>query len=191
MSANGDHKNGSDRPSSSLEEVAERLSLVEEEAADDAYEPPPTAYEEDHVHGWKSEPPTLDGLKRGLIAVSQISEAAIEGGIKMASDLRKVVGPFQVTFDRVETLVTRTEVNARALDKTDRDVLSLAKDVHEVKKAVQGVQVDIHRIAENTNKIPAIMEMLGEIIARLPEPEPKAKPPLALVEGDGNTGTEE
>jgi len=171
MSFNGDHKNGGkggDRPSA-LEEVTERLSLATEDEVED-YEPPPEP-SEDPVHAWKTEPPTLDGLKRGLIAVSQISEAAIEGGLKMASDLKKVVVPFQVTFDRVETLVTRTEVNGRAIDKADRDVLALSKDVREVKKAVQGVQVDIQLIQENTSKIPAIIEMLGEIIARLPDPE--------------------
>jgi len=176
MSLNGDHKNGngngSDRPSTPLEEVAERLSLVAEEEVEESYEPPPEPTE-DPVHAWKTEPPTLDGLKRGLIAVSHISEAAIESGLKMASDLKKVVVPFQVTFDRVETLVTRTEVNGRAIDKTDRDVLALGKEVLAVKKAVQGAQVDIQRIADNTNKIPAILEMLGEIIARLPEPEKK------------------
>jgi len=158
-----------DRPSRPLEEVAERLSLVSEEVEGEHVDPPSFDGEVDPVHGWKSEPPTLDGLKKGLIAVSQISEAAIEGGLKMASDLKKVVGPFQVTFDRVETLVTRTEVHGKALDRTDRDVLALTKEVQEVRKAVQGAQVDIRRIQENTNKIPAILEMLGEIIAKLPE----------------------
>jgi hypothetical protein len=194
MTANGDSKNGSDRPkreSSALEEVAERLSVVAEE---EAHESPDTSPEpsEDQVHGWKTEEtPTLEGLRKGLISVSKISEAAVEGGIKMSFELRKVVGPLQLAIDRIGIIVSKTEANAHTIDKVDRDFVDLAKDFHEMKKALQGTQVDVHFIKEHTAKIPALMEILGEILARLPAPEDKAPSvaPLAMVE-PVKTGTE-
>jgi hypothetical protein len=193
MTTNGDHKNGSDRPqrdSSALEEVAERLSLVAEE---ESHEPTETTPEssEDQVHGWKTEEtPTLEGLRKGLISVSKISEAAIEGGIKMASDLKKVVGPFQVAFDRIGVIVAKTESNATAIDKVDQGVADLARDFREMKKALQGTQVDVHFIKEHTAKIPAIMEILGEILARLPAPEERVEVAAVLLVTEDKTGTE-
>lgn len=170
----GDHagnRNGSDKPEarqeSPLEEVERRLSQV---AAEEAGEVEVDS-SQDPVHGWKKrDSVSLEDLREGLIAVSKISEAAIEGGLKMSADLRRVVGPFQVAYDQIRVLGPKIEANAQVINKVDADLAKMGKDVHQLKKSVQALQVDMQIVKENVSLLPAMKEMLGEIIARLPEP---------------------
>lgn len=110
------------------------------------------------MYGWKRIPPgqsiTLEQLHGGLIAVSQISEAAIEGGIKMAADLR-VVLPF------LERL-------SGQLDELTTELRAVQGSLNSYRKDIQALKDDTLDLAEKVRLVPAIKSMLADVLAKLP-----------------------
>lgn len=184
---NGNHEKPSRTP---LERVKERIAAriveergsgvmasIEEVSPDDDG---PTSDANDPLYAWKRREdgtsPSLEQLHSGLVAVAEISEAAIEGGINMAADLHKALPAIDKASVQIGVIAAKTEANSKSIDEVDEDLSKLSKTVHGVRKSVQAMQVDIDEIKAHTRQIPAIKEMLGEIIARLPDPsEPKTK----------------
>ena len=184
MSDNGDHKpkNFGRTP---LERVKDKISarIAEEQGSgvSSAVEEDvvPASDGDDPLYAWKKrekgKEPTLDQLHDGLVAVSQISEAAIEGGINMAADLSKALSTIAVTGSQVATIASKTEANACAIDKVDEDCARMAISLNTIRKDVQSLKEDMVEVKAAARQMPVIKEMLGEILARLPEPEPKKR----------------
>ena len=157
--------NGDSQPATALEEVAERIAARESDT-----DSGPT---ETDVHAWKQQAPdatvaqNLARMHNGLISVAQFSEAAIEGGIKMAAEVHKLSSGFVTMTERVGSIVAKTEANTRSADQIDRSFMKTNEELAFLK----GEVADIKKKVE---LLPAMKDMLGDILARLPEPAAKA-----------------
>lgn len=182
------------RPSSPLENVESRIAArqametlhVEEYASEypsnyssvsKEEEAPIT--EDDPLTAWKKRVPgkpiTLEQIHAGLLATCEYSEAAIEGGIKMATDVHEIVRTVDARTQQIATLTAKAESTSKFVHKVDEELATNNKLLAEVRKDVQFLKDDVREIKEVSRQIPAIKDMLGEILARLPEPE---KPPV-------------
>lgn len=180
--SNGNGKHRDDKPEA-LEQTAleEVTSLIEERRAQEGAdtEPPPSddIPVDEHPSGkWKkAEPLTLDVLHQGLVTVSKYSEAAVEGGIRMAADLNKALPAFERTVSQVMTIAAKVESTATHVHQVDDHVADLSRTMKAVRKDVQFIKDTVSEMAEPVRQIPAIKDLLGEIIARLPEPPKRRK----------------
>jgi septal ring factor EnvC (AmiA/AmiB activator) len=140
---------GDDQDGSVLELV--ELRVAERLAAEAAGEPDP-------VHGWKQvtvgEVVTLKQLHEGLIAVSQISEAAIEEGIRIASDLKRMLPAVEQATTQFKELVAEL--------KNVQSTLVI------VRKDIQALKDDTRDLTEQVRLVPAIKAMLSDVLTRLP-----------------------
>jgi hypothetical protein len=129
--------------------------------------------EDDPLSSWKKrvpgKPVTLEQVHAGLIATCEYSEAAIEGGIKMAADVHEVVQTVDLRTQQIAMLTAKVETNSSHTHKVDEELSSANKMLSEVRRDVQFLKDDMREVKETTKKIPAIIDMLGEILARLPE----------------------
>lgn len=174
----GDKNGKGDKPDAErtpLEQVAAQIEA--RRASEEGVEEAASSSEDDPTHKWKKpgEPLTLEVLHAGLIAVSQFSEAAIEGGIKMAADLNKALPVIERTSSQVTTIASKVESISSHVHQVDGDVVQLSKTMNTVRRDVQFVKDTVAEMAEPVRQIPALKAMLGEILARLPEPEEKTK----------------
>lgn len=135
---------------------------------------PPTS-SDDPLTAWKrrkpGEPVTLEQIHAGLIATCEYSEAAIEGGIKMAADVHEVVQTVELRSQQIAILTSRLETSISHVHKVDDELADNTKILAEVRKDVQFLKDDMREVKEHSKQIPAIKDMLGEILARLPEPK--------------------
>jgi hypothetical protein len=140
---------------------------------------PPAGDEEDLLQSWKKRDPgrpiSVEQVHTGLIAVSQISEAAIEGGIRMAADLNKVLPAIQVMASQIASIAVKTEINGKTTDRLDQDFAQVVGTLNAMRKDVQLVKDELVDLRETTRAIPALKEMLGEILIRLPDPSKRGK----------------
>lgn len=142
----------------------------------------PLSDEDDPLHAWKKRmegsPITLELLHEGLISLSQFSEAAIEGGIKLAADVNRALPHVQRNADhikvisaKIETLASKVESISTHIHQVDEELAAVHKTLGFVRKDVQFLKDDIREIKEIVQQIPAIKDLLGEILVRLPEPK--------------------
>ena len=177
------------RPSSPLEAVEQRIAARHSE--EDALQvgvlltepsPPmveegegPPSTEDDPLTSWKKRTPgkpiTMEQLHSGLIATCEYSEAAIEGGIKMAADVHEVVQTVELRTQQIAMLSAKVETNTTFVHRVDEELSVNNKQLAEVRRDVQFLKDDVREIKAAVGKIPAVIEMLGEILARLPEPK--------------------
>ncbi len=178
MSSNGNGRKGSHPPvtrdvieRTALDEVTDHLeALAAEESMEIEEIPgPPRNPPSDPVLSWRHSPVTLDTLHQGLISVSQISEAAIEGGLKMASDLKRALPQIERSAIQIEALAAKVESNYWHTHQVDEDLAKMAKTLNVVKRTVQAIKDDVAEMKGPVSQIPAIKDLLGEILARLPE----------------------
>ena len=179
---NGDNGDKAPAPTP-LDEVKARIEARQAEEArsgvvsalDDPFAVVPASEDETDPLRWKKREGnvTLEDLHEGLIAVSQYSEAAIEGGIKMAADLSKALPTIERTASQVTTVAAKHATTAAHVHQVDESVAALAKTMNAVRKDVQFVKDAVAEMQAPVRQIPAIKELLGEILARLPEPRTK------------------
>lgn len=146
---NGNGNGDPDQDGSVLALVEQRVA--ERQAAEAAGEPDP-------VHGWKripvGQPVTLNQLHEGLIAVSQISEAAIEEGIRIAADLKHVLPAIEQATAQFQGLLVE-------LQRVQSTLVSVRKDI-------QALKDDTRDLTEQVRLVPAIKAMLGDVLMKLP-----------------------
>lgn len=178
MSSNG--QNG-DKPHT-LRPPVERTALetvqesIEGHRAEEAVTGLPTeelglpSSDEDILYGWKRKeaPVTLDVLHEGLIAVSQIAEASIEAGIKIGSDLRKVLPTIARNATQIDIIAAKVEANSSHVNQVDQDVVNSGKVLDEIRRDVQFLKDDMREVKLALGVLPAIKELLGEILTKLP-----------------------
>ncbi len=179
------------RPSSPLEVVEQRIAARQAAETVETFQVgssvPPTVGVEDEEPGpvteddpltaWKRRKPgqdiTLEQIHQGLIVMCEYSEAAIEGGIKMAADVYEIVQTVDQRTQQIATLTVKAEATSRFAHKVDEKLASSNKVLAEVRKDVQFLKDDMREVEAHCSQIPAIKEMLGEILARLPDPTGK------------------
>lgn len=153
---NGNGNGNPDQDTSPLDAVVTRLT---ERQAAEAANPDPS---DDPVYGWKQipvgGPVTLEQLHSGLMAVSQISEAAIEGGIKMAADLKVVLPVLEQLTGHLQELMTELRTVQNTLVSFKRDIQALKDDTRD--------------LADKVHLVPAIKSMLADVLVRLPDSTP-------------------
>jgi hypothetical protein len=132
-----------------VQRVVERQQLEAAELVDQTDGQPSEG--EDLVHGWKrmtpGQPISLDQLHSGLLSVSQIAEAAIEMGVNITTDVRSIAHSVAQLAETVKALSDLTT--------------GLRKDVHYLRD-------DVREVQERARLVPAIKDMLTDIILRLP-----------------------
>jgi hypothetical protein len=178
--SNGNGRHRPDKPEAveqtALEEV---VTLIEERRAEEVAEgePPLSDDNDEHPSGkWKkAEPLTLDVVREGLITVSKYAEAAIEGGIRMAADLNKALPTIERTEVQARIIASKLETTSSHVHQVDNDVAKLSRTMTAVRKDVQFIKDTVSDMAEPVRQIPAIKELLGDILARLPEPRKRRK----------------
>jgi hypothetical protein len=141
-------------------------------------------YEDDEVtdpdplSSWKrrdpSRPVTLEQLHSGLIATYEYSKVAIEGHIQMAADVRDVVSAVDVRTQQIDGLSAKVESVTVFVHQIDTETAKTSKMLEGVRRDVQFLKDDVREIkvssAEAARQLPVIKDMLGEILARLPDP---------------------
>lgn len=149
--------------------------------------PPPegsTVEEGDALFNWKKRiaggAVTLDQIHIGLIAVVEYSEAAIESGIKMAADVRLVKNTLEAREEQLAVLATRIETAAQLAKKVEEEIAKTNKSLDaseaamlHVRRDVQYLKDEMVEVKDHVKQIPALKELLGEILERLPEPSVK------------------
>jgi len=151
------------------QQQAEEASSGVIEVGDDLIDP----------HEWKTivegAPLTIEVLHRGLISVSQTADAAIEAGIHIAGDLKKMAPAIERTAIQVATTAAKVEATATHVHQVEDEVSKLNKTVERIRKDVQFIKDTVAEMQDPVRQIPAIKELLGEILVRLPEPRPKRR----------------
>lgn len=170
MSSNHSNGNGNGKhpqdlvERSALEEVREAIET--RQAEEEALPEIPDSVE--LPLSWKTDPVTLETLHEGLLAVSKISEAAIEQNIETANELKRVLPSIERSAILVEILAAKMEAVHHYTDHVDDDLVRIAKTLKMVRRSVQSIREDVAEMKGPVSQIPALKEMLGEILARLP-----------------------
>lgn len=163
-------------------DVAQK-SRIRPESVDvvsDSSIPPPSGdepdpFEDDPLTAWKrrdpNKPVTLDQIHQGLIAVCEVSKAAMESGLKTAADVHELVQTIDQRTHQIAVLTAKVEATEKFAHKIDDEVARNNRLLVEIRRDVQFLKDDMRDVKEQTNKIPAILEILGEILARLPAPQ--------------------
>jgi hypothetical protein len=171
----GDH---SQTPLEAVQErIATRLRLETVEVVPMSV-PPSSSPEEDPLTAWKmrvpGQPVTLEQIHAGLIATCEYSEAAIEGGLRMAADVHEVVKTVDQRTQQIAILTAKAESTSAFVHKVDDELASNNEILKAVRKDVQFLKDDVREIKEysmeSARQLPVIKEMLAEIIGRLPAP---------------------
>lgn len=76
---------------------------------------------------------------------------------------------------QVNTIAAKVETTAHHVDQVDSDVARGNATLREVRKDMQFIKDNVAEMRAPVAQIPAIKDLLGEILARLPEPEPHAE----------------
>src|SRR4051812_15797236 len=171
MGKNGKNDKEADRTPLDLVEETIRARQAEERASGVMGTVPEPDY--DPLHAWKKrvkeEPITLETLHDGLLVVSHFAEAAIEGGIRMSADLRKALPSIEQSATQFRVLSSKIESAASYADKVDEDLAKTNKVINSLRRDMQLIRDDVREVKETVRYLPAIKEMLGEILTRLPE----------------------
>ncbi len=189
-----DHNGNGDRltPLEAVEQrIATRLRLEtipgplrEEGPTSTAEEEPSPITEDDPLIAWKrrtpGKPVTLEQLHAGLIATCEYSEAAIEGGLKMASDVHEVVQTVDQRTRQIAILTAKAESTSAFVHKIDEEMAASNRLLAEVRRDVQFLKDDMREVKALSQQaalqLPVVKDMLGEILARLPDPGSEKKP---------------
>jgi hypothetical protein len=133
----------------------------------------PSSIDDDPVYAWKKrssgDPVTLEVLHDGLIAVSQIAEAAIENGIKIGVNLANISPTIHRNATQIDMLAAKVEANASHINQVDDELARNTEVLNSLRRDVQFMRDDLRQIKGHVESIPAIKDMLGEILARLPD----------------------
>lgn len=139
----------------------------------------------DDLDDWKaqiaSNQEDLRKIHKGLVVIAETAEASIEAVVAVAQEQRlhaqRSAAPIEsitVLREQVLAIGAKTEAVAKFADKTDRILAESRKDLGKIKDEVAVIKQDVIAIKDQINEIPALKEMLGEILKRLP---PVTAPP--------------
>jgi hypothetical protein len=142
--------------------------------------PPDDDTDPDPLTSWRrreaGKPVTLEQIHSGLIAAVEYTKAAIEGNMRMTADLNEAV---DVRTEQIGGLSVKVESSAKFLHKLDEEFAKTNKMLDGVRRDVQFMKDDVREIKVDTraaaSQLPAIKELLGEILARLPDAAPKVE----------------
>lgn len=183
----GTHGNGSTPPRGGSGEA--NGELVTSEASDPSFTKSPTipapenenedveaevvpGEESDFLSSWKKtepwKPATLEQIHLGLISTYEYTKAAVENNVKMASDVRDIVGTLDMHTHHIEGLAAKVESVLAFSHQLDEDLVKEHLVLNTVRLCVQSMKEDVERMKEHVNQIPAIKDLLVDILTRLP-----------------------
>lgn len=149
----------------SLQEVEERIEARNAEesgtSSDEDNRP-------DEFSHWKRTP-SIDSLHRGLLEVSKIAEASVEANLQIRADLRRALHIMEKTVALDEAMAPRVESTYWLCHKIDGELAEQVKLMHSLRMSVQGLQTDMGYVKDGVGQLPAIKELLLEILGRFPE----------------------
>jgi hypothetical protein len=173
---NGDGPRHRDNPLGAIRaRIEERLAEVHDEPRTGTIargqEP------DDPLTDWKRKGPgnsiTLEQIHTGLIVTCEYSEAAIEGGLQTAHDVRAVVASAEVRNEMLLGLAVKVEATQIMVHQVDQELASGNKVLNEVRRDVQFLKDDVRvvlpAVESMMGDLRAIKSMLGDILVRLPE----------------------
>jgi hypothetical protein len=128
----------------------------------------------DPLTSWRQreagKPVTLEQIHSGLIAAVEYTKAAIEGNLGMTVDLSDAV---VVRAEQISGLSAKVENLSAFVHKIDEESAKRDKVIDGVRRDVQFMKDDVREIKtdarEAASQLPAIKDLLSEILARLPE----------------------
>lgn len=168
----GNGNRGRAPKASPLEAVSAHVEQASADDSDEGYGP--DAQDSDELHAWASrEKVSLEDLREGVLVVSKIAEAAIEANITNAASIRKLTGPLQVVTEQVKIIAAKESLTSRSVEQMGTEFSRVSQEVHRLRVSMQGVEVEQRRMREKVDQIPAIKDLLMEILARLPDPAAK------------------
>lgn len=181
MGTGNGNGNSDSRPPSPLDIVSERIEARNAEEArvlDPSITEPIPSIADDPMRAWQRTdgPVTLEQIHAGLVAVAQISEAAIEGGIRMSADLHRVIPVVNFLSSQVQTLAMRLDNITAVYDRVDRELASIHQVVTAARRDIQNLKDDVREVSDQARLVPAIKRMLADVLVRLPDEEPHKKP---------------
>lgn len=97
----------------------------------------------------------MSDLRDGLVAMSNFAEAALESNIRNAAEIRKLTVA-------VHTLAEHAESNGSEFG-------AMKKELQQLRMGVFDLKVEADDLRKKVQLLPAMKEMLGDILARLPE----------------------
>jgi chromosome segregation ATPase len=126
---------------------------------------------EDPLNAWKSgKPVTLEQIHHGLIATCGYAEAAIESTIKMAADVHSLEQNVEQRTEQMAHLTAKLETTSVFMHRIDEELAVNNKQLSEVRRDVQYLKDEMREMKPLMRQIPAIKDILGEILGRLPPP---------------------
>jgi hypothetical protein len=144
MSGSSNGNGNEDEHRTPLEAVTQRIAEHQEQ----------DFLEDDPLDAWKrvGGAVTLAQLHAGLLAVSQIAEAAIEGGVKMSGDLKYVLPAIQEVSGHLNEITNELSAMTLLLNAARKDIQALKDNQTEILGQVQ--------------QLPAIKSLLVEALTR-------------------------
>lgn len=161
---NGNGKNGNGehhRVALSAEILEEKVVAVEEStvSSEDFDE---VLAQREKFGIWVEPEPTMESIHHSLVDIHR--------------ELKSQVVP---TLDRVEILTKMLaaglESTSKHTNQVDGDVADVMLEVRGLRKDVQYLKDDVAEMKTHVVRIPVIIDMLGEILARLPDPSPSRR----------------
>jgi len=180
---NGDDKNGRYEPvprlDQALETVAERIREKAEVMRGLAPDEEPLDLDD-----WKSSLKTnqeaLQKIHQGLVVIAETAEAAVEAMLLVARDQKShmsrsapAIDAVLITKDQIEAIGSKVAVCEAFVNQVDEMVAEDHKTLGLVRRDIHDIKVDLQLMKEQVSMLPAMKEMLGDIIARLPEDKPE------------------
>ena len=128
----------------------------------------------DPLTSWRQRPGgkqvTLEQIHVGLIASVEYTKAAIAGNLKLANELNEALA---VRTEQISGLSAKVENLSAFVHKLDEEGGKTSKVIDEVRRDVRFMKDDVREIKtdarEAASQLPAIKDLLSEILSRLPE----------------------
>ena len=122
---------------------------------------------------------TGDAAKKSYVALRDIksklgdvSERVRDSGVVVGRECVGLLNHTELINDRTALIITKLEVVTSVAERTDDAVVKLTADLRRLQHHVSDHAVDIERVKEHVSLLPAIRDMLVEIMSRLPAPAP-------------------
>lgn len=175
--------NGRDHGPEQLQNTLERVQQRIREKAKEVKDLGPEGDQSMDLDDWKStivsNQEDLRKIHKGLVVIAETAEASIEAVVAVAQEQKyhaqRITAPIEsisVLREQVAAIGAKTESVLKFADKTDRILAETRKDTAQIRREVTEIKQEVLAIKDQISEIPALKQMLAEILTRLPVAEP-------------------